>query len=234
MIAVISGGASGIGRAIVERLHAEGIRSAVLDIIDSDGLPDGTLSLRYDIADPEAVASAGEVIRARAGDPGIVVHCAARQEVRPFAEVGLEAWRATMRVNVDGAFHLLRTFLPAMRGAGWGRVVMVTSSTLLRPPAGMVPYVASKGALQGLVRSLATEVGPDGVTVNAVAPGLTRTPNAEASLPESHFATVLARQAVKRSGQATDSASAVAFLVSRDAGFVTGQTLLVDGGESFT
>jgi NAD(P)-dependent dehydrogenase (short-subunit alcohol dehydrogenase family) len=111
--------------------------------------------------------------------------------------------------------------------------VLVTSSTLFAPPPGMVGYVTSKGALQGLARALAVEVGSDGVTVNTVAPGLTRTPHAEANVPESHFAAVLARQAVKRSGQAEDSASAVAYLVSPEASFVTGQTLLVDGGESF-
>lgn len=232
--AVVSGGAAGIGRAIVEALHARGTPCAVLDLNSSDELPKGTLSLRCDISDSEAVARASEVIRGEFGDPGILVHCAALQETHPFADLNLDQWRATMRVNVDGAFHLLQAFLPAMRSAGWGRVVMVTSSTLFCPPPGMVAYVTSKGALQGLVRALATEVGPDGVTVNAVAPGLTRTARAEANVPESHFATVLARQAVKRSGQAEDSASAVAYLTSPEASFITGQTLLVDGGESFS
>jgi NAD(P)-dependent dehydrogenase (short-subunit alcohol dehydrogenase family) len=231
--AVISGGASGIGRAIVEALHARGTASSVLDRAPADGLPDGTRSYRCDISDPEAVARAAALIRGESGDPGILVHCAARQEMHRFADLSIDRWRAIMRVNVDGAFHLLQAFLPAMRAAGWGRVVLVTSSTLFAPPPGMVGYVTSKGALQGLARALAAEVGADGVTVNTVAPGLTRTPHAEANVPESHFAAVLARQAVKRSGQAEDSANAVAYLVSPEASFVTGQTLLVDGGESF-
>jgi 3-oxoacyl-[acyl-carrier protein] reductase/(S)-1-phenylethanol dehydrogenase len=153
------------------------------------------------VAPRAAVARAAQEIRGESGDPGILVHCAARQQMRPFADLSIDQWRAIMRVNADGAFHQL----PAMRAAGWGRVVPVASSTLFAPPPGVVAYVTSKGALQGLTRALAVEVGVDGVTVNAVAPGLTRTPHAEANVPESHFAAVLA-----------------------------GQAQLVDGGESFT
>ena len=234
--AVITGGATGIGHEVVTRLHAQGSRCAVLDLDElADTLPSGSLSLRCDIADPDAVSRAGDAIRNEFGaDPGILVHCAALQGVGPFADVTLDHWHRTMRTNVDGAFHLLRTFLPAMRAAGWGRVVMVTSSTLLRPPPNMVPYVTSKGALQGLVHALAAEVGADGVTVNAVAPGLTRTPHAVAHVPEAQFADLIARQAVKRSGEPADSASAIVYLTSAEASFITGQTLLVDGGESFT
>jgi NAD(P)-dependent dehydrogenase (short-subunit alcohol dehydrogenase family) len=233
-IAVVSGGASGIGRAVVEHLHTQGCRSAVLDLVVADDLPPGTLSRRCDISDATAVGRAAHAVRAELGDPGVLVHCAAVQDVRPFTETTLEQWRRMMCVNVDGAFHLLRAFLPAMLAAAWGRIVLVTSSTLFSPPPQMVPYVASKGALQGLVRALAAEVGVDGVTVNAVAPGLTRTPHAVANIPEGQFAAVVERQAVKRSGQALDTAQAVAYLASDAASFVTGQTLLVDGGQSHT
>jgi NAD(P)-dependent dehydrogenase (short-subunit alcohol dehydrogenase family) len=125
------------------------------------------------VAPRAAVARAAQEIRGESGDPGILVHCAARQQMRPFADLSIDQWRAIMRVNVDGAFHQLQAFLPAMRAAGWGRVVLVTSSTLFAPPPGVVAYVTSKGALQGLTRALAVE----------------------ANVPESHFAAVLAGQA---------------------------------------
>ncbi|HWC78774.1 MAG TPA: SDR family oxidoreductase [Pseudonocardiaceae bacterium] len=233
-IAVVSGGASGIGRAIVARLHADRVRCAVLDLDPTPDLPPEDFSLRCDIADSDAVRAAATRIRAELGPPNVLVHCAARQATGPFAEVTEDDWAGMMRVNVDGGFHLAQAFLPAMREAGWGRVVMVTSSSLFATPAGMVAYVTSKGALLGLVRGLAAEVGPDGVTVNAVAPGLTNTGRAVRDLPAEHFATVLGRQAVKRTGEPMDSAAAVSFLASADASFITGQTLLVDGGESHT
>jgi NAD(P)-dependent dehydrogenase (short-subunit alcohol dehydrogenase family) len=118
--AVISGGASGIGRAIVEALHARGTASSVLDRAPADGLPDGTRGYRCEISDPEAVAAAAALIRGASGDPGILVHCAARQEMHRFADMSIDRWRAIMRVNVDGAFHLLQAFLPAMRAATGG------------------------------------------------------------------------------------------------------------------
>jgi NAD(P)-dependent dehydrogenase (short-subunit alcohol dehydrogenase family) len=118
-----------------------------------------------------------------------------------------------------------------MRKAKWGRIVMVASSSYFAPHSGLSHYIASKGALLGLVRGLATDLGNDGITVNALAPGLTRTRNAVANVPQAHFDYVVAHQAVKRSGEPEDQAAALSFLVSGDAAFMSGQTLLMDGGE---
>jgi 3-oxoacyl-[acyl-carrier protein] reductase/(S)-1-phenylethanol dehydrogenase len=118
-----------------------------------------------------------------------------------------------------------------MISAKWGRIVMIASSSFYSPPALMTHYIASKGALLGFVRGLATEVGPHGITVNAVAPGLTRTKNAVESVPQEHFDHVISGQQLKRSGEPEDQAGAVSFVISDDASFMTGQTLLVDGGE---
>jgi NAD(P)-dependent dehydrogenase (short-subunit alcohol dehydrogenase family) len=230
--AVVTGGARGIGAAIVARLRGAGLAVANLDVVEASAARDGVLDLHCDISDVHAVADALERIEHDLAAPAVVVHCAAFQKTVPFADLDPGDWDRTFRVNVDGAFHLIRAALPALRAAGDGRIVVVTSSSYFAPPAGMSHYIASKGALTGLVRGLATELGPDGITVNAVAPGLTRTENAVRDVPEQHFALVRGRQAIPRSGEPEDIAAAVAFLASTEASFITGQTLLVDGGES--
>jgi 3-oxoacyl-[acyl-carrier protein] reductase len=237
-LAVITGGSSGIGQAMALRLVAEGARVAVLDLNESAetaalARAQGAevLGISCDISNYEQVLGAADQVRARCGDPSILVHCAAMQFMKPFAELTPKEWRATQQVNLDGGFHLVKAFLPAMQAARWGRIVMVVSSSYFAPPPRMSHYIASKGALMGFVRGLAAEVGEYGITVNALAPGLTRTKNAILGVPQAHFDFVVARQAVKRSGEPEDQAAVLAFLVSDDAAFMSGQTLLNDGGE---
>jgi len=238
-LAAITGGSSGIGQAMVQRLVADGANVAILDIGDCDetiglcrGGPGKVSGHRCDIGEPDDVARAADRVRAERGDPAILVHCAAMQFQRSFDELTIEEWRAMHRVNVEGAFLFTRAFLPAMRAAQWGRIVMVASSTLFAPPPlGVTHYMSTKGALIGIVRGLANEVGADGITVNALAPGLTRTKLAVKNVPQSHFDYVKSRQAVKRSGEPEDQAAALSFLVSDESAFMSGQTMLVDGGE---
>jgi NAD(P)-dependent dehydrogenase (short-subunit alcohol dehydrogenase family) len=237
-LAVITGGSSGIGQAIVLRLVREGARVAVLDVADSAetielarGAGGQVGGFKCDISSWEHMSTVAADVRGTLGDPNILIHCAAMQFMKPFDELTPTEWRATQQVNVDGGFHLVKAYLPAMRAAGWGRIVMVASSSYFAPPARMSHYIASKGALLGFVRGLAAEVGVSGITVNALAPGLTRTKNAIAGVPQAHFDYIADRQAIKRSGQPEDQAGVASFLVSEDAGFISGQTLLVDGGE---
>lgn len=237
-IVAITGGAGGIGQAIVQRLVREGARVAIADIGDCAETVElarqaggEAAGFGVDISDWEQMCAFGDQVRAKFGAPSILIHCAALQFMRPFDELTPKEWRATLQVNDDGGFHLVKVFLADMKRARWGRIVMVASSSFFAPPPRMTHYIASKGALYGLVRGLAAEIGEFGITVNALAPGLTRTKNAVIGVPQAHFDFVVSRQAVKRSGEPEDQAGAVSFLVSEDAGFMSGQTLLVDGGE---
>jgi 3-oxoacyl-[acyl-carrier protein] reductase len=237
-VIVITGGASGIGQAIVQRLAGEGARIAIADLSDSAETLElahqaggEAVGFKVDIADWQQVSSFATQVRARFGEALVAIHCAALQFTSPFEQLTSEQWRATHDVNVLGGFHLAKAFLPAMKTARWGRIVMVASSSFFAPPARMTHYISSKGALLGLVRGLASEVGEFGITVNALAPGLTRTRNAIKAVPQAHFDSVMSHQAIKRSGEPEDQAAAISFLISDDSAFMSGQTMLVDGGE---
>jgi NAD(P)-dependent dehydrogenase (short-subunit alcohol dehydrogenase family) len=239
--ALVTGGSSGIGQAIACRLAREGANVAIADVADSEETlrlirSEGGVGFgaRCDITDPGQVASFVTETTMRLSEPLILVHSAALQFVRPFGELSLEEWRATQAVNQESMFHLLQAVLPGMKAAQWGRIVVLASSTFFVGAMNITHYVTSKGALVGLVHGLAAEVGPFGVTINALAPGLTRTVKAVHDLPEELFRHVASRQCIKRNGVPEDQAGVVSFLVSDDAAFITGQTILADGGEGRT
>ena len=217
----MTGGAGGIGRAIVSALEHDGLRVVV---IDRDG------DVPVDLADPAAIESAVAAI----GGCDVLVHAAASFEHASLAGLDLDTWRRVQAVNVEAVLLLAQAFTPGMAERGFGRLVFITSNTALRPPRpDLLPYIASKAALEGIVRTLALELGPDGITVNAVAPGLTRTPSAEAGIPPEAFEAVRAQQAIPRTLEPGDIAGAVAFLASDRAAAITGQTICVDGGFVF-
>lgn len=238
-VAVVTGGAASIGQAIAVRLAATGHLVAVADVADAgeteqliaDAGGEG-VGFVCDVSSGESVADLAAAVTERLGRCDVLVANAGIYPIAPFRETTWETWRKIMAVNLDSLFHLTQTFLPDMQAQGWGRIIATATNGFHTGLPGLTPYVASKGGVIGFVRSLAGEVGSDGITVNAIAPTLTRTvgtsqgPHDELGMFE--FTQNL--QAIHRTGTPADLAGAVAFLASDDAGFITGQTLPVDGG----
>jgi pyridoxal 4-dehydrogenase len=216
--AVVTGGAGGIGGAIVQALRAAGHDVAIVDRTGEFGV---------DLGDEQAVRAVAH----RLGPRDVLVHAAATFERAALPDLDLATWRRVQAVNVESALWLCQELTPAMIERGFGRVIFIASNTVWRPPvADFLPYVASKATLIGIARSLAKPLGAHGITVNCVAPGLTRTPFTEANLPDEAFEEARTRQAVPRSLMPDDTAAVVAFLASEAAAAVTGQTLCADGG----
>jgi NAD(P)-dependent dehydrogenase (short-subunit alcohol dehydrogenase family) len=148
----------------------------------------------------------------------------------PFADTTFAEWRRIMALNVDGTFLVTRALLPQLVGQGWGRIVNIASAVVWLGPPGMVAYTTSKSALIGFTRSLATELGPTGVTVNAITPGLTRTERALSSAVAADFPRVVASQAVPRPESPADLTSTLLYICDARSAFLTGQAINVDGG----
>lgn len=237
-VAVVTGGASGIGRAFAERLGADGAAVAVLDVGDASEPVEriqaagGTaLAVRCDVGDPGQVAGAYDLVRSELGPASIVVNSAGIYPHVPFAELDHEEWRRVMRTNLDAMFLVCAAFVPDLRQSGWGRVVNVSSASIALTDPGFVAYMTSKAGVIGFTRALANDLGDDGVTVNAIAPGLIRTPTAEAMWEHTPLFEIAPQsQVIKRAGEPGDLVGALSFLTSDESSFMTGQTLVVDGG----
>jgi 3-oxoacyl-[acyl-carrier protein] reductase len=206
----------------VRALAAAGHEVAVLDRASEPPV---------DLAQRGEVLAGAESVLERFGRCDVIVHAAAALDRAALGDVDLETWRRVQAVNVESAVWLAQALTPGMAARGFGRIVFVVSDTVWDPPAPeLLPYVASKAALIGVARSLARALGPDGITVNCVAPGLTRTPAAEAGMPAEAFAAVRRRQALHRDLVPDDIAGVVGFLASDAAAAITGQTVCADGG----
>jgi NAD(P)-dependent dehydrogenase (short-subunit alcohol dehydrogenase family) len=230
--AVVTGGASGIGLAIAERLAKDGYQVAALDLNPSDT----SVAPATDVADRAQVDAALAAVRERLGPVTILVNAAGMDGFKRFSDLTFEAWHRVIDVNLNGVFHCVQAALPDMMEAGWGRIVNISSSSAQSGQPFMTHYVASKSAVNGLTKALALELGPFGVTVNAVPPGFIDTPmlrKAEArellgGTVEEH----IQRTPVRRVGRPEDIAAACAFLVSEEAGYISGQILGVNGGRN--
>jgi 2-hydroxycyclohexanecarboxyl-CoA dehydrogenase len=229
--AVVTGGGSGIGQAIVNRLRADGLNVAVLDLNPSDD----EFGYVADVTNRTQIDDALTAIRAKLGPVSILVNAAGLDSFKKFHDVSFERWQRVIDVNLNGVFHCVQAVLPDMLEAGWGRIVNISSSSTHSGAPYMSPYVAAKSAVNGLTKTLALEYGPNGITVNAVPPGFIDTPMLRAAADKGFLGDIdktIAATPVRRIGRPEDIAAACAFLVSEEAGYITGQLLGVNGGRN--
>jgi NAD(P)-dependent dehydrogenase (short-subunit alcohol dehydrogenase family) len=243
-IAVITGAAAGIGQAYAKRLAQDGCHIVAADVSDASETgklveAEGRkfLACKCDVSSQDSVAKLAEEVGRTFGRCDILVNNAGIYPRKKFLEMTYEDWRKVMSINLDAAFFTCRAFVPGMKERGWGRVVNMSSSTFATVVPDYVHYIASKGGVVGFTRALATEMGPFGVTVNAIAPSLTRSQGTLAQTPrlglnsmDAEFETLAKRQSIPRPEVPEDLVGALSFLTSDDAAYMTAQVLYVDGG----
>ena len=211
--AVVTGGGSGIGQAIANRLRADGFNVATLDLNPSDD----DLAYVADVTNRPQIDEALSAIRAKLGPVTVLVNAAGLDSFKKFHDVSFERWQRVIDVNLNGVFHTVQAVLPDMLDAGWGRIVNISSSSTHSGAQYTAPYVAAKSAVNGLTKTLALEYGPSGITVNAVPPGFIDTPMLRAAADKGFLGDVeksIASTPVRRIGKPEDIAAACAFLIS--------------------
>lgn len=239
-VAVVTGASRGIGQAVCRGLARRAASVVGVDVLD----PQETgqlveqaggrwLGITADLTAPEAASRVAEEVKSAFGRCDILVNNAAIDDAISWDELDAERWRAVMTVNLDVPFLLCRALTPLMRRHGWGRIVNVASGSVLNPMPRFVAYRASKMGLIGFSRALATEVGDDGITVNVMSPGVTVSPMAMESLPQEVLDQAVRQRSIHRHGTAEDVVGTVLFLTSEDSAWITGQTLLANGGATF-
>jgi 3-oxoacyl-[acyl-carrier protein] reductase len=238
-VAVITGGAAGIGEAIARRLSADGFAVVIADLdgnraeeiateISAHG--EQAAGKQVDVSATQSVAALFEWLTHDLGRCDVLVNNAGIATTAPLSELPLERWNSTIAINVTGALLMTQHALPLMKKGGWGRIVNISSISGVRASAGRIAYGTSKAAIIGLTRQLAIELAPDNITVNSVAPGPVDTATARAVHTELTRRSYARLIPMRRFGRPEEIAAAVSFLCSEDASYITGHTIPVDGG----
>jgi NAD(P)-dependent dehydrogenase (short-subunit alcohol dehydrogenase family) len=240
-VAIVTGGAQGIGQAIARRLAADGARIVVADLEGAEEAAadyDGGVGLTVDVASEDDVARMAADTVERCGSIDVLVNNAglyASLAMRPFEQIPVAEWRQVMDVNVLSMFLTCRAVVPQMRAQGGGRIVNISSGTPFRGVPFVLHYVTSKGAIVALTRALAKELGNDEILVNCVAPGFTMSTGVREhpEVIEALRDVSIASRTIKRDMVPEDVVGAVAFLCGPESTFLTGQTMVIDGGQYF-
>lgn len=245
-VAIVTGAAQGIGRAYALRLAGEGANVVIADILDGSGVLQEikkreveALALHTDVADEKSTEEMARETVDHFGRIDVLVNNAAFFSSivkKPFYQISADEWDAVMRVNLKGLFLCSKAVYPQMKKQSKGKIINVSSGTFFRGLPHFLHYVTSKGGVIGFTRALAREVGEDGIRVNTIAPGYTVTEilREKPQDPEEVITAILANRCIKRTETPEDLTGTIVFLASDDSDFITGQTIIVDGGSALS
>lgn len=240
-VAIVTGGGQGLGRAMSKAFAEAGATVVIAELNAEKGaavaaeIGNGAMAVPTDVSDPSSVEAMAQAAMDAHGRIDILVNNAglfSTLAMRPFWEIPLDEWRKVLDVNVTGCFLAARAVVGPMRAAGWGRIVNVSSSAVTMGRPNYTHYTSSKAAVIGMSRSMARELGPDGITVNALLPGATFTEVPRATVTPEQKQIIVAGQCIPRPAEPNDLVGTVLFLASDASAFMTGQSLTVDGGNT--